>query len=115
VSTAAYIGSSIHIKGEVTAQEPLTIAGQVDGTIDVGGHALTVTEGARINATVVAHTIVVAGAVNGRLTASGRIVVEKTAVVEGDVAAPTAIVHDGATVHGQLAVEGRRESLALAS
>ena len=115
MSTGAYIGPSIRIKGEVTAQEPLTIAGEVDGTIDVSGHVLTITEAARINATVVAHTIVVAGTVIGHVTAGGRIVVEKTAIVEGDVAAPTAIVHDGATVHGRLAVEGRHESLALAS
>ncbi len=115
MSPAAYIGPSIRIKGEVTAREPLTIAGHVDGTIDVTGDALTVTEAARINASVVAHTIVVAGAVTGQLTAGGRIVVEKTAIVEGDIAAPSAIVHDGATVHGRLEVEGHRVSLALAS
>ena len=46
----AHIGKSIQIKGEVTAQEPLTIAGQVIGTIDVSGHPLTVTETATIEA-----------------------------------------------------------------
>ena len=115
MSTAAYIGPSIRIKGELTAQEPVTIAGQVEGTIDVSGHALTVTEAARLNASVLAHTIVVAGSVNGDLTADGQIVVQRTASVEGNVAAPSAIVHDGATVHGRMAVGERRESLALAS
>ena len=115
MSTAAYIGPTIRIKGEISAKEPVTIAGEVEGTIDVSGHALTVMEGARLNASVVAHTIVVAGEVNGDLTAGRQIVVEKTAVVDGNVSAPSAIVHDGATVHGRLAIEGRRESLALAS
>ena len=115
MSIAAYIGPTIRIKGEISAKEPVTIAGEVEGTIDVSGHGLTVMEGARINANVLAHTIVVAGSVSGQLIASSRIVVERTAVVEGDVAAPSAIVHEGATIEGRLAVEGRRESLALAS
>jgi cytoskeletal protein CcmA (bactofilin family) len=112
----AQIGKSIQIKGEITAQEPLTIAGEVIGTIDVSGHPLTVTESAVIEADVIAKTIVISGTVSGTLNAEGSIVVEKTAMLEGDVSAPNITLHDGATVNGRLDIVGRREAkLALAS
>ena len=113
----AQIGKTIQIKGEVTAEEPLTIAGQVIGTIDVSGHPLTVTESASIEADVMARTIIVSGTVTGTLQAEGLIVVEKTANLSGDVSAPSLLLHDGATVHGRLDVAGRRKTqpLALAS
>ena len=34
MDTTAQIGPSIHIRGQITAREPLTIAGRVDGTIE---------------------------------------------------------------------------------
>jgi cytoskeletal protein CcmA (bactofilin family) len=113
----AHIGKTIQIKGEITAQEPLTIAGQVIGTIDVSGHPLTVTESATIEADVMARTIIVSGTVDGTMQAEGLIVVEKTAMLSGDVSAPSVLLHDGATVHGRLDIAGRRkaEKLALAS
>jgi len=113
----AHIGKTIQIKGEITAQEPLTIAGQVIGTIDVTGHPLTVTESAHIEADVMARTIIVSGTVDGTMQAEGLIVVEKTAKLSGDVSAPSVLLHDGATVNGRLDIAGRRKSepLALAS
>jgi cytoskeletal protein CcmA (bactofilin family) len=109
MNTSAQIGPSIHIKGEVFAQEPLTIAGHVVGTIDVSGHPLVVTDSGTIAADIVAHTIVIGGNVNGKLLADGRIVVSKTATVAGDLSAPALSVDDGAFVQGRLEVTGRRQ------
>jgi cytoskeletal protein CcmA (bactofilin family) len=113
MQTAAYIGPSIHIKGEVRAQEPLTIAGQVSGTIDVSGHPLTVTEAAHIDADVKAHTIVIGGTVDGHMTAEERIVVQQTATLSGEISAPSLTVHDGATVQGRFEIAGHRQPVAL--
>jgi cytoskeletal protein CcmA (bactofilin family) len=113
MDTVAHIGPSIHIKGEVRAQEPLTIAGHVDGIVDVSGHPLTVKEGAQIDAEVKAHTIVVAGNVNGKLSAEQRIVVQQSATLTGEVSAPSLTVHDGALVQGRLDIAGRRQPVAL--
>ena len=113
MNTVAHIGPSIHIKGEVHAQEPLTIAGHVSGIIDVGGYPLTVTESAQIDAEVTAHTIIVSGSVNGHLMAEERIVVKETATVTGEVSAPTLTLHDGALVQGRLDIAGHRQPTAL--
>ena len=110
----AHIGASITLKGDITASEPLTIAGQVEGSITVNGQTLTIAAGSHIAATIAADTIVVAGHVEGKLTASTRIVLSETASVEGEAAAPSVSMAEGATVHGRIETSKKR-ALALAS
>ena len=112
----AQIGPSIRIKGEITASEPLTIAGSVDGSIEVVGHPLTVVAGGRVAATLVADTIVVGGSVKGPLNASARIVIRDTATIEGDLSAPSVSLAEGATLRGRVqTAERRKPALPLAS
>ena len=99
---AAQIGPTIRIKGDVSAQEPLTVAGQVEGSIVVTGHPLTIATGASVNATVESHTIHIAGSVDGTVSAEARIVVRETATIEGHLSAPVVSLADGATVHGRI-------------
>jgi cytoskeletal protein CcmA (bactofilin family) len=108
----ARIGPSIHIKGDITASEPLTIDGRVEGTIDVAAHVVTLAEGGRLDAIVTAHTIVIGGAVHGSLAAGARIVVRETASIDGDLSAPAVSVAAGATVQGRVNADGRRASAA---
>jgi cytoskeletal protein CcmA (bactofilin family) len=115
VESVALIGSSIHIKGTVTAREPLTIAGRVDGTVDVAGFPLTVTVTAGVSADIIAQSIVVGGSVTGTICTEGHIVVQKTATVEGELSAPSITVEDGATVQGKFDISGKRATLRLAS
>jgi len=115
MDTCAQIGPSIRIKGSVTAHEPLTIAGHVDGSIDVSGHRLTVTQAAVIAADVMAHTIVVAGTINGAVSAEARVVVEQTATIDGELSAPAVSVDDGAQLRGRFEIVGKKAALQLAS
>jgi len=117
MSSVAHIGPSIHIKGEVKADEPLTIDGHITGSIDVSGHPLTVTAAAQIDADVLAHTIIVGGSITGSLSAQERIVLEQTATLNGDLSAPSVSIHDGAMLQGRFEIAGRRERqpIALAS
>ena len=112
MESVARIGPSIHIRGEITASEPLTIAGHVDGTIEVTGHPVTLAAGGRIKATVTADTIIVGGTVNGRLNGRARIIVEDTANIEGDLSAPKVSFAAGATVKGRVETAARREQTA---
>jgi cytoskeletal protein CcmA (bactofilin family) len=112
----AHIGPTISVKGEVTSQEPLTIAGHVEGSVEVVGHALTIAEGGKATASLLAATIVVSGAVQGSLCANDKIVVSETAVIEGDLAAPAVSVADGAEVRGRIDTGDRKaKELHLAS
>jgi cytoskeletal protein CcmA (bactofilin family) len=116
MNAAAHIGPTISIKGEVTSQEPLTVAGHVEGSVEVVGHTLTIVGGGRATATLLATTIVVSGAVDGSLCASDRIVVHETAEIDGDLTAPSISVADGAQVRGKIDASGRSaKALHLAS
>ena len=99
-------GSTLVIKGAITAQEPLSIAGRVDGSIDAQGYMVTIHAGARVAADIAADAIVVSGVVRGSLAAGRRIELHAGAEVNGDVSAPNAAVEDGALLRGKVHVKG---------
>ena len=105
---AANIGPTVVIKGEISAQEPLVIAGRVEGTIDVPGHVLTIDAGAHLVADISAAGIVVSGTVEGSLVAEERIALRASADVAGDLTAPLLSVDDGAVVRGKASIAGPR-------
>ncbi len=108
MSTTARIGKSIHIKGTLTADEPLVVSGHVEGSITVTGHALSITQEGHLDADAVADTIVIDGAAKGRLHANTRMTLRETATVIGEIIAPSLAVAEGATVQGRIDTGARK-------
>ena len=104
----AHIGPSVIIKGEVSAQEPVTVSGRVDGSIDAPGQLVTILAGAHVTADIAAGAIVVAGMVKGALVAENRIALQAGADVTGDLEAPRVAVEDGARVSGKALIGSPR-------
>ncbi len=98
----ATIGQSIIFKGELSGDEDLEIEGQVDGNVNLANHQLTVGPNGRLKAEIVAKSIIVIGQVIGNLTATERIEVQATGVVEGDLRAPRLNVQEGAVLNGAI-------------
>ena len=98
----ATIGQSIVFKGELTGDEDLEIDGQVEGTVNLGNHQLTIGPNGNLKAAVSAKTIVVIGKVTGNLVAAERIEVQATGIVDGDVRAPRLNVQEGAVLNGSI-------------
>jgi cytoskeletal protein CcmA (bactofilin family) len=116
MQTAAHIGETIVIKGEVTAREDVTVAGRIEGSIRIEGHALTIAASASILADVHAADVIVAGQFLGTLTADRRIEFSAGANVDGDFEAPAIAVAEGAVVTGRVETTGERApALQLAS
>lgn len=116
MEATAGIGPSIQITGTISAQEPLTIAGQVRGNIDASGHSLTMTSSANVDGDVTADRIIISGKAHGSLRATSRIAVDDTATVEGTLQTPVISVAAGAAIQGKCIIEGRRPAaLPLAS
>ncbi len=95
------IGTSIVVKGEITAQEDIVVSGRVEGSIAASGHSVSVNAGAELVADIQARAIVVSGRVFGTLTADARIELGPTANVEGELTAPAFLVKDGALFAGK--------------
>ena len=104
----AYIGPSLFIKGEVSAQEPVIVAGRVDGSIDAPGQTVTSEAGAQVTADVSASEIGVAGTVKGAVVAEKRIALRSGSEVNGDIEAPRVSVDDGARFCGKALVGSPR-------
>ena len=98
----ATIGQSIIFKGELSGEEDLEIEGRVDGSIRLEKHQLTVGANGNLTADVTAKSIVVIGQVKGNLTASERIEIQATGVVQGDIKAPRLNVQEGAVLNGTI-------------
>jgi len=115
MESRGHIGPSVVIKGEMSAQEDLRIAGRVEGRIDVEGYTLTVEESGHVHADVAAAGIVIAGTVKGSMVAERRIELRGSANVEGDITAPIVRVDEGAVLRGKVDIQGTRQKLAIAS
>jgi cytoskeletal protein CcmA (bactofilin family) len=96
------VGSTLVIKGELTAHEDVVIAGRVEGQINVTGHLVVVEPGAHVAGDITATGIVVSGSVEGTLIAEERIQVQPGADLQGDLSAPRVVVADGAVVNGRI-------------
>ena len=92
-------GESIVIKGEISGSEDLTIAGRVEGQISLPGRVLTLAPGSHVAGTIVAGTVVASGEVTGGITAMSRLEVRATAVIDGELSAPSLLIADGAQVN----------------
>ena len=105
------LGSTVVIKGQLTAHEDVVIAGRLEGSINVTGHLVIVESGARVVGDITATGIVVTGAVEGSLIAEDRIQIQDGADLQGDASAPRVQVTDGAVVNGRIEtnVANRRE------
>jgi len=98
----AGIGSTVVIKGELTAHEDVVISGRIEGSITVTAHRVIVEVGAHVVGDVRASEIAVGGTVEGSLKAEERVVVHAGADVQGDVSAPRVGITEGGLVNGRI-------------
>lgn len=99
---AAWIGGSILVKGDVVSTEDLVIDGQVQGTIELGDHSLTIGSGASVVADLVAKTVTISGKVKGNVMGAAKVELKSSAKVEGDITAPKFVMEDGAALAGKV-------------
>lgn len=103
---AAWIGRALVVQGKVISTQDLTIDGQVEGTIELGNHGLTIGTGAAIKADLVAKTITISGTVAGNVTATEKVDVRATGVIDGDITAPRLVMAEGAIIRGKVDARG---------
>ena len=104
------LGKSVVIKGELTASEDLTIYGQMEGSIKLLNHTLTIGPHADIRAAITAKAVVVTGAVTGNVTAGERLEIQASGSVIGDVAAPRLMIADGGSLQGKVQMPDSRRA-----
>jgi cytoskeletal protein CcmA (bactofilin family) len=108
----AQIGKSVVIKGELSGSEDLYVDGQVEGSISLKNHSLTVGPHGQVKASVEAKGLVVQGKLEGNILASDRVDLRKSAVVTGDISTQRISIEEGAYLKGKIDIQGRAEKAA---
>src|SRR6266852_5213878 len=98
----AMIGKSVMIKGQIFSREDLTIDGEVEGSVELQEHRLTVGPHGKLQAGVKAREIVVLGSVHGNVEASDKIDIRKDAKLVGDIKTARIVIEDGAYFKGSI-------------
>jgi cytoskeletal protein CcmA (bactofilin family) len=103
--SAARLGSSLHVKGEISGNEDLLIDGTVEGLITLDERKLTVGASAKVTADIIAREVVVYGTVKGNLRAKDRIEIKKDGSVNGDLTTARIMIEDGAYFKGSIEID----------
>jgi cytoskeletal protein CcmA (bactofilin family) len=101
----AHIGKSVVIKGELSGSEDLYLDGEVEGTIELNRHSLSVGPNGRIRAHVNAREVIIHGKVDGNIKAADRVELKRTAVLVGDIQTQRITIEDGAYFKGTIDIQ----------
>jgi len=99
---AAIIGKSVVLKGQIYGREDVTIDGEVEGTVELQEHRLTIGPNGKVVATIKAREIVVIGTVQGNIETREKIEIRKDAKVVGDIRTARIVIEDGAYFKGSI-------------
>lgn len=102
---SAVIGKSVMIKGQIVSREDLTIDGEVEGTVELHEHRLTVGPHGKVNASVKAREIIVLGTIEGNVDVADRIDIRKDARLVGDIKTARIVIEDGAFFKGSIDIQ----------
>jgi len=108
--TNVWFGKSVAFKGDLLSAEDMALDGQIEGTINVRDHSLTIGPDADIRADIVGKIVIVRGRVKGKIIANEKIYLHETASVEGDISSPTIVIAEGATFRGTSDMSARAGS-----
>jgi cytoskeletal protein CcmA (bactofilin family) len=98
----AVLGKSAVVKGQILSREDLTIDGEVEGTIEMQEHRLTVGPSGKVRASVKAREVIVLGTLHGNVETGDRIDIRKEAKLVGDIRTARIVIEDGAYFKGNV-------------
>jgi cytoskeletal protein CcmA (bactofilin family) len=98
----AVLGKSVIVKGQILSREDLTIDGEVEGTVELQEHRLTIGPNGRVTASVKAREVVVLGTIHGNVETTDKIDIRKDAKLVGDIRTARIVIEDGAFFKGNI-------------
>jgi cytoskeletal protein CcmA (bactofilin family) len=97
----AFIDQGSEFEGKLSFRDTVRIDGRFRGEI-ASENTLIVGESGVIEASIRSKTISISGAVDGDVIASQKVVLHKTARVNGNVETPSLVMEDGAVLNGDV-------------
>ncbi len=97
------IDDQLSISGDIHTEGTIRVDGRVEGTLH-RADTLIIGAGGTVVGSVEAREVIVGGELVGTLTVSGRVEVQASATVQGDIHAAAVMLQEGGTVHGHVAI-----------
>jgi cytoskeletal protein CcmA (bactofilin family) len=97
------IDDQLSISGDIYTEGTIRVDGRVEGTHH-RADTIIIGAGGTVIGNIEAREVVVGGELHGSLTVSGRVEVQTSATVEGDIHAAAILLQEGGTVHGHVAI-----------
>jgi cytoskeletal protein CcmA (bactofilin family) len=97
----AFIDQGSEFEGKLSFRDTVRIDGTFRGEI-ASENTLIVGESGVIDAMIRSNTIAISGTVTGDVHATSKVVLHKTARVEGNIETPSIVIEEGAVVNGQI-------------
>ncbi len=107
-SATTYIAPGTKLVGNLTGEGPYIFCGETDGECDIKG-PVTVAEGSLWKGSVRATDIVIAGKVEGDVTAKKRVELTGTAHITGSLRGGSIVVAEGAVIEGEVSIANAKE------
>ena len=107
-SSPCVIGPKIKIVGELSGDEDVLVEGQIEGEIRIT-RDLRVGAGGVVKAKVAAQSIIVSGELVGDCEANGRVELQSTGKLTGNIRAPKIVIAEGAMFRGYSDMSGKRD------
>ena len=111
----AVLGKSVIVKGQIFGREDLTIDGEVEGTVELQEHRLTIGPNGKVMATVKAREVVVLGTIHGNVETRDKIMIRKDAKLVGDIKTARIEIEDGAYFKGNIDIVRAEQPKAVAA
>ena len=96
------IGKAVRIEGQIYSKEDLYVDGDVEGTIELQEHRLTIGPNGKVHSNIKAREVVILGNVQGNVEASDKLEVRKDARLVGDIKTARIVIEDGAYFKGSI-------------
>ena len=100
--SAATIGKSVRIVGQIFAKEDLYVDGDVEGTIETLENKVTIGPNGRVKAGIKARDVIILGQVQGNVEVSDKVDIRKDAKLVGDITTARISIEDGAVFKGSI-------------
>jgi cytoskeletal protein CcmA (bactofilin family) len=97
------IDAHLSIQGDIATDGTVRVDGRIDGTLH-RADTLIIGAGGAVIGNIEAREVVVGGELTGDLSVRGRVEIQKTATVRGDIRAAAVGLEEGGTLHGHVIV-----------
>src|SRR5579863_5289009 len=103
--SAATVGKSVKIVGQIFTKEDLYVDGDVEGTIESLENKVTVGPNGRVQASIRAREVIILGQVQGNVETSDKVDIRKDAKLVGDITTSRISIEDGALFKGSIDIK----------